>query len=99
MENQIGRAATLTPGAEPLGAPDVHQRLGGLTQWQPLDEYNFEHFRTRHLAYDAQATVRTCGIQPGEIAPDFELPRVGGGTFRLSEHRQKPVLLHFGSYT
>lgn len=40
------------------------------------------------------------GPRPGEIAPDFELPNVRGGCFRLSSHRgQQPVLLTFGSLT
>lgn len=40
------------------------------------------------------------GPPPGETAPDFELPNVRGGCFRLSEHRGKePVLLTFGSIT
>jgi len=48
---------------------------------------------------DAQATIEKRGIQSGEMAPDFELTRVDGGTLRLSELRGKPVLLHFGSFT
>jgi len=40
------------------------------------------------------------GPRPGEIAPDFELPNVRGGCFRLSTRRGKqPVLLTFGSIT
>lgn len=65
----------------------------------PLDEYNFEHFRTRHLMYDVAGTLKTRGIQPGETAPEFVLPRVGGGLTRLSDLRGRPTLLHFGSYT
>jgi hypothetical protein len=64
-----------------------------------LDAYNFEHFRTKHLAYDARATLEQRGIPAGEPAPDFEIPRVDGGTLRLSELRGRPVLLHFGSFT
>ena len=81
------------------GEWDAAERFASMTEKQPLAEYNFEHFRTKHLAYDAQATMRTCGVQPGEPAPDFEMPRVGGGTFRLSAYRGRPVLLHFGSFT
>ena len=33
--------------------------------------------------------------QPGDTAPDFELPRDGGGTLRLSDMRGKPVVLYF----
>ncbi len=31
----------------------------------------------------------------GQEAPDFELPRDGGGTIRLSDLRGKPVVLYF----
>ncbi len=48
---------------------------------------------------DAQRTIQKQGIRPGEIAPDFELPRAGGGSLRLSDLRGKPVLVHFGSFT
>jgi peroxiredoxin Q/BCP len=34
-------------------------------------------------------------IEPGETAPDFELPDQDGGTFRLSELRGKRVVLYF----
>jgi hypothetical protein len=63
------------------------------------DEYNFEHFRTRHLLSDAEGTLQGRGIQPGEPAPDFELPLTTRGSVRLSDLRGRPVLLHFGSVT
>jgi hypothetical protein len=75
------------------------QRFAALATKVPFDEYNFEHFRTKHLVRDGKRTVRNHGIRPGELAPDFELPRVGGGTLRLSDLRGRPVLLHFGSFT
>jgi len=31
----------------------------------------------------------------GDIAPDFALPADDGTTFRLSDHRQRPVVLYF----
>ena len=31
----------------------------------------------------------------GKKAPDFELPAADGSTFRLSDHRGKPVVLYF----
>ena len=34
-------------------------------------------------------------IQEGDPAPDFDLPTDGGGRFRLSEHRGKPVIVYF----
>jgi hypothetical protein len=80
--------------------PDVDEAFLHLRdELQDLEEYNFRHFRTKHLAFDLRATVRKEGIPPGEPAPDFELPRVYGGPLRLSALRGRPVLLHFGSYT
>lgn len=35
------------------------------------------------------------GPEKGSEAPDFELPRDGGGTLRLSDLRGKPVVLYF----
>lgn len=63
------------------------------------DEYNFEHFRLKHFIEDSKATIEKRGIAPGEPAPDFEMPRVGGGHLRLSNLRGRPVILHFGSFT
>jgi len=78
---------------------ETAQRFVTLKDKLSNEEYNFEHFRTKHLLTDAQLTIEKRGIQPGEMAPDFELARVGGGRLRLSELRGKPVLLHFGSFT
>lgn len=73
-----------------------------LTQQDALAvrEYNFDRFRTRHLWRDVVRTVGKEGIPPGTMVPDFNLPRAdGGGSLRLSELRDQPVLLHFGSLT
>jgi cytochrome oxidase Cu insertion factor (SCO1/SenC/PrrC family) len=70
-------------------------RDGGLRR----EDYNFEHFRTKHLRSDLQATLEKRGIPPGGMAPDFELSRVNGAALRLSELRGTPTLLHFGSFT
>ena len=69
----------------------------GLSKKVEIDEYNFEHFRTKHLARDGKRTATNRGILPGEFAPDFELQQAGGGSLRLSSLRGRPVLLHFGS--
>lgn len=61
--------------------------------------YNFAHFQRRHLREDLDRTRRRAGVQPGQLAPDFTLPIVGDGEFRLSHHRSRPLLLRFGSYT
>jgi hypothetical protein len=64
-----------------------------------VDEYNYEHFRFKEYRSDMKRTIQKVGIPPGAFAPDFELPRVGGGTLRLSDLQDKPVILHFGSFT
>ncbi len=46
--------------------------------------------------------LRTPKVRVGDVAPDFDLPRLGGGggTVRLSSFRgARPVALVFGSYT
>lgn len=51
----------------------------------------------------AEREARTPAV--GDPAPDFEIERLSaegqrtGETFRLSEHRGRPVALVFGSYT
>ncbi len=82
-----------------MSALEVSQRFVALDESKKSDDYNFEHFRTKVLLHDGQRTVEARGIKPGEVAPDFELPQVGGGTLRLSEMRGKPVVLHFGSFS
>ncbi len=78
---------------------EIEQRFQAMDERLSPEEYNFEHFRTRHLLYDVTGTLERRGIRPGETAPDFELPRVGGGSLRLSDLRSRPTLLHFGSVT
>jgi AhpC/TSA family len=79
--------------------PQALQRFETLDDRLSLGDYNFKHFRTKHYLADVRGTVAGRGVAPGEIAPDFELPRVDGGSIRLSDLRGKPVLLHFGSLT
>jgi hypothetical protein len=78
---------------------DVTRRFATLETREDLAAYNYRHFRTKHYLADARRTLTDDGIQPGEPAPDFELPRADGGSLRLSQLRDKPVLLHFGSIT
>ncbi len=82
-----------------MDTPAVTAELGATGTKLSLEDYNYNHFRTKHYLLDVQGTATSRGIQPGEPAPDFELPQVGGGTVRLSALRGKPVLLHFGSYS
>ena len=67
--------------------------------WQPLHEYNFEHYQAKHLLLALRSTLRSTGIQPGQAAPDFELESTEGERLRLSKLRGKPVVLRFGSFT
>ena len=79
---------------------EIERRYAALDERQNTDEYNFEHFRTGILLEDGQRTIQARGILPGELAPDFELPQVGGGRLRLSDfQRGQPTILHFGSYS
>ena len=61
----------------------------------PIEDYNFEHFRIRHML----AELLRSGLAAGTLAPNFELPSTDGSRIRLSDLRGTPVLLHFVSYT
>ena len=62
-------------------------------------DYNYGEFRRHHLVEEVAALVRLQGVHPGARAPDFELPRVGGGTVSLASLRDRPTVLHFASFT
>jgi hypothetical protein len=66
---------------------------------RPAPNYNYAHFERRHIVDEVVGFLNARGIHPGTLAPDFELPRVRGGTIRLADLRDRPTLLHFGSYT
>lgn len=78
---------------------DITARFHLLPGRLDTDTYNYRHFRTRHLISDLRRTFAAAGPRPGQLAPDFELPRAGNGSLRLRELRGKPVLLRFGSLT
>jgi hypothetical protein len=61
-----------------------------------MDAYNYDTFRRHMMNEDMHFRG---GPKPGESAPDFDLPTVDGGRFRLSEHRGRPVLIEVGSIT
>ena len=82
-----------TPDLTSLGSPSL---LGNQRQ---LNEYNYEHFRPKHLLADLWKTIRGEGLQPGSQAPDFELEPTEGDRVRLSDLRGQPVVLRFGSFT
>ena len=62
-------------------------------------EYNYEHYQAKHLLMNLWWTLRGRGIQPGQLAPDFELLSTEGNLVRLSALRGQPVVLRFGSFT
>lgn len=66
---------------------------------QPIDEYNYEHYRAKHLLQALWRTIRSRGIQPGQLAPDWELESTEGERVRLNTLRGQPVALRFGSFT
>lgn len=80
-------------------APQAVETFARLPDRLSEPAYNFSHFRFEHLRRDVERTLDRAGVPPGAMAPDFELPLVGGGTLRLSDLRGKPALLHFGSFT
>jgi hypothetical protein len=83
-----------------IESDELVERFAALQDKQPIDDYNFKHFRLKHFLIDGRRTIEGHGLQPGQHAPDFELPHVGTeNTLRLSDLRGKPVLLHFGSFT
>lgn len=65
----------------------------------PAEDYNYRRFRRHHLAEEVVAVLGLNGLRPGALAPDFELPRAGGGIVRLGDLRDRPTLVHFGSFT
>ncbi len=78
---------------------EIEKRFAALEADEKSDNYNFEHFKTKILLRDIERTAKAQGIQPGELAPDFKLPQIGGGSLRLSDLRGRPTILHFGSYS
>lgn len=58
--------------------------------------YNYESFERSVMEEDMSFQG---GPRPGDPAPEIDLPTIDGGRFRLSDHRGKPVLFEFGSYT
>lgn len=85
-----------------MGTSKIANLYANLEDRTDINDYNFNHFRTVHLLKDIQRTIVKQGIEPGSLAPDFELPfadQAFGESLRLSELRGRPVVLHFGSLT
>src|SRR5512140_258907 len=62
-----------------------------------IDDYNYTSFRLRELRESLRFRR---GPEPGDVAPDFDLPTIHGGRFALGDHRGPgPVLLEIASIT
>lgn len=79
--------------------PDVTHIFPTIAERKSVSEYNWRHFRTKHVVSDLLGTVQRRGVRPGEFAPDFSLESVDGRCVRLSDLRGRSVLLRFGSAT
>jgi hypothetical protein len=78
---------------------NARERFVRLDHRLSLEDYNYRHFRARHLLGEARRALADFAPRPGEEAPDFELPASIGPDIRLSDLRGRPVLLHFGSFS
>lgn len=75
-------------------------RVRRLVEWlDPPEDFNFRHFRMRHMLAELLRGAADHVAAPGQPAPDFALDSAGGERVRLLDLRGRPVLLHFVSYT
>jgi hypothetical protein len=87
------------------GAPALQDRppkrswAGLIESLDPPSDFNFLHFRMRHMAAELIRSLRPEGVLPGQQAPSFELDTTHGGRLRLRDLCGRPVLVHFVSYT
>jgi hypothetical protein len=62
-----------------------------------ISQYRFDRLTLPIVLKDLYFTRRDPG--PGDRAPEFDLPTVGGGRFRSGDLAKRPALLIFGSST
>ena len=75
--------------------PDTEQTADSLDAGR---QYRFEHLALPLVLKDMYFRKDDPG--PGDRAPDFDLPTLGGGRFRSTDLGETgPALLIFGSYT
>lgn len=60
-----------------------------------MDESPFDIITPARISKTRTAIMHPSPLAVGAQAPDFELPRDGGGTLRLSAFRGRPVVLYF----
>lgn len=54
-------------------------------------------FGLRSASQPSSPTIQS-GVNVGNVAPDFTVPTLGGGTFVLSENQGKPTIILFMAY-
>lgn len=65
-----------------------------------VDEgYNYRRFRPRVLANDARLMLTPAGPVPGDPAPGIALSDTEQRPWNLSDRRDRPVVIVFGSGT
>jgi peroxiredoxin len=60
--------------------------------------YNYDHYSFVLETAEGERWVAQAPAL-GEVGPDFELSDVTGRSYRLSDLRERPVVIEFGSYT
>lgn len=75
-------------------------RIRQVVEWlDPPDDFNFRHFRMRHMIAELLRGAAEHVVPPGAPASDFVLEGTRGEHVGLADLRGRPVLLHFVSYT
>ncbi len=90
MDQQLADSAAL---------PSARPRFDALQRRLPAEAYNYGHFGRDQLRFEVAQVIDGPWLRPGQPAVDFELPLARGGTLRLSGLLDRPVLLHFTSFT
>jgi peroxiredoxin len=72
-------------------------RLDALEQAASPGAHDASHGRRFGTGSLASSRINRNGLTPGTAAPDFDLPRVDGGTLALREYLGRRVLLVFSS--
>ena len=85
---------------EPTISPYSTSLSRRVVEWlDPPRDFNYRHFRMRHMLAELVRGAADHVIAPGQPAPDFALEGARGEHVRLLDLRGRPVLLHFVSYT
>ena len=86
-------ALAVAAGACWLGVELLRQNGRILARLDALEQERDERAQTAPSL--AKSRIRRNGLSTGEVAPDFTLPRLGGGDVSLAEFRGRRTLLVF----